>query len=949
MVPQRDSMNAEPMRARQFAAACFAATLAVVLWRFSSSAAGQITRPQPAPPPDETQSLTLVFGAKDTEPSKWDGSISLSAGEILKVAGYHFTDACKVEGSAWVCSTHPWGIFSAGMHPDERPQPQPTAMEPVGITVTFRAPAGAEFRVKVPRGEFSFRPMDVPPAGGIFPLAATVEIYRVPNVEQVTTEQYEDDYPSIAADGNSIWTAWQGYRDGGEHVFVRERGGAPVQLTEKPADAFMTAVAARNGRVTVAWAERENGGWAIRARAVENGRPAAVETPVPANGNNLFHRMTADSAGNLHLVYQSWRQGRSDIYLRSRVNGRWGSEILVSDPRREARANDWNPAVAADRKGTVWVAWDGYAGGSYNIYLRAVRGGKPAELQQATKSTRFHAHASLAVDAQDRIWLAYDEAPENWGKDIGFLLKGGSGLYEARTIKVAVFSTGQWMTPLRQPGDMAPYGFRRYFHTPRLAADASGRMWLLARPRTSARLPTSLWAAGGKWEVVASYYDGDRWSDLMMVPESVGRNEGGVEAAADSAGNVYVALLTDHRLWGGPNFGHPPQNNDVMLARLRAEGRGTLQVAARPPEPPAGLPSEPRENDQIAALRAHTIQAGGKTYRIYRGDMHRHTDISADGAGDGSLWDAYRYTMDAAGMDYFAVTDHQSGNQEYTSWRIQKSADMFQVPGFFTALFGTERSLGYPNGHRNLIFARRGVEILPITPQEQKSSTGPVLYPYLRQNKGIAMSHTSATNMGTDWRDNDPELEPLVEIFQGARTSAEHEGAPLAPVEKRTELHAGGYRPLGFLWNAWSKGYKLGVQASSDHVSTHTSYACLIAENSSREALMDAIRKRHSYAATANILLDYRVQAGGTEYLQGDLVNASAPPEFRARIVGTGPLKQVVLVRDNKYVYTQQASGETFDLRYRDNEDAPGQHYYYVRVEQQDGNVAWSSPVWVKR
>ena len=45
-----------------------------------------------------------------------------------------------------------------------------------------------------------------------------------------------------------------------------------------------------------------------------------------------------------------------------------------------------------------------------------------------------------------------------------------------------------------------------------------------------------------------------------------------------------------------------------------------------------------------------------------------------DEAGDGSLFDAYRYMMDAAGMDFFVVTDHQSGDQEYTWWRIEKSA-----------------------------------------------------------------------------------------------------------------------------------------------------------------------------------------------------------------------------------------------------------------------------------
>jgi hypothetical protein len=305
--------------------------------------------------------------------------------------------------------------------------------------------------------------------------------------------------------------------------------------------------------------------------------------------------------------------------------------------------------------------------------------------------------------------------------------------------------------------------------------------------------------------------------------------------------------------------------------------------------------------------------------------------------------------MDAAGMDYFLVTDHQSGQQEYTWWRIDKSADMFHVPGFFTALYGTERSLPYPNGHRNLIFTRRGVPILPITDEERKSNTGPVLYPYLRQHKGIATSHTSHTGMGTDWRDNDEALEPIVEIFQGARTSAEHEGAPLSPTERRTELHAGGYRPLGYVWNAWKKGYKLGVQASSDHVSTHTSYSCVLAENGSRDALMDAMRKRHTYAATSNILLDYRLMLNGKSYVQGDIVSSSSMPELTAKITGTGPLKRVVIVRDNEYIYTNDPSGESFELQYRENNLGPGEHYYYVRVEQKDGNVAWSSPIWVKR
>lgn len=943
------------MSMRSVAGVCvLSAVLFVMLWLRTNTAAGQITNPQPAPLADDLQSMTLVFGAKDPTPAAWDGSISITAGKIESVEGYHFTQQCKVDGTAWKCSTHPWGVFSGGMHPNEKPQPQPTPLEPVGVTVLFRSPPDAMLTVKVPKGEFTFRPMDVPEAEGIYPLQATVEVYRTPVVQAITDKSFEDDFPSLAVNGDHLFVSWLGYQNKSDRVFlrVRERDtwGRRIEVTEKPGDLFGTAVVALpGGRAMVIWSAYEGDNWHLKARVWDGKALGDIETITSGDGKNLFHRAVADSNGNVHVAYQSWRRARSDIYLRSYVNRNWGKEVNLSDPRRPVRANDWFPSIAAGRDGVVWVAWDGYGSGNYNVYLRSVKNGTPGALVPVTTSSRFHAHPTLAMDAQNRVWVAYDEAPENWGKDVGFLLTGGSGLYQARSIKVAVYDGSRWFVPRRQPEDVVPYGYRRYFQTPRLASDSEGRMWLVARPRTSSRLPTSLWAAGGKWEIVATYYSGDRWSELIPIPESVGRNEGELQLAADTAGNLHLAHVTDHRLWGGPAFGEMPQDNDIMISRLRTSRPAVkMEVAARPEETPAGLPTEPREAEQIARLRTHAINSGSATYHIYRGDMHRHTDISMDGAGDGSLWDAYRYAMDAAGLDYFVVTDHQSGQQEYTWWRIDKSADMFHVPGFFTALYGTERSLPYPNGHRNLVFATRGVPILPITEEERKSNTGPILYPYLQQYKGIAMSHTSHTNMGTDWRDNDPDLEPLVEIFQGARTSAEHEGAPLSPTERRTELHAGGYRPLGYVWNAWKRGYKLGVQSSSDHVSTHTSYGCVLAENGSRDALTDAMRKRHTYAATSNILLDYRLTVDGKGYVQGDIVSGSSMPELSARITGTGPLKRVVVVRDNEYIYSSDPSGDTFELRYRENNLAAGEHYYYVRAEQKDGNVAWSSPIWVK-
>src|SRR5205823_4927569 len=157
------------------------------------------------------------------------------------------------------------------------------------------------------------------------------------------------------------------------------------------------------------------------------------------------------------------------------------------------------------------------------------------------------------------------------------------------------------------PGDVGPYGFRRYYRTPRRGADSGGRIWLFTRPRTSARLPTSLWAAGGKWEVMGTFYSGDRWSDLLLIPDTVGRSEGELQAAADNAGNVYVALVSDHRLWGGPAFGEAPQNNDIQFTCLRTSMPAAAKLGARPPEPPGGGPTEPREKEQIARVRGYTI------------------------------------------------------------------------------------------------------------------------------------------------------------------------------------------------------------------------------------------------------------------------------------------------------------------------------------------------------
>ena len=74
---------------------------------------------------------------------------------------------------------------------------------------------------------------------------------------------------------------------------------------------------------------------------------------------------------------------------------------------------------------------------------------------------------------------------------------------------------------------------------------------------------------------------------------------------------------------------------------------------------------------------------------------------------------------------------------------------------------------------------------------------------YLRFFDGVCASHTSATSMGTDWRDNDPAVEPMVEIYQGDRQNYERPGAPRSPSEGDS---IGGWEPRASsgAWSSWA-------------------------------------------------------------------------------------------------------------------------------------------------
>ncbi len=797
----------------------------------------------------------------------------------------------------------------------------------------------------------------------------------VSDVSMAGTETMEDDLPAIAsASDGSLWLVWLAYADRRDEIAVRQwkdgRWGNMRYVPNTSGDVWLPQAGIdADGRLWVAWTQMLDGNWDMYARTLDPASQAwgpmvrLTDHPLP----DINPRMASDDGGNLALVWQGFRNGYSNIYLKTyAVDSGWSDDIQVTG----RPVNDWEPAVSFDSAGTVWVAYDSYVNGNYDVFLTGVRDSKVVEPETAVAATgRYEAKATVAVDGSDRVWVAWEAGGANWGKDTGYNIRPrqpGVVIGANREVRVAVLANGRLLSPARplQDAFSSGAGTPKWTYQPHVFADAGGNVLVAAKRLI--RHSAEGTGTRGYWEYWLSRQSGDSWTEAEPLPHSFGRSSTRISLARTPDGSSWLAWPTDNRTTA---YAHRPIRGEAWVGRLEASG-AAQEPLLEPLEPEEVeiKPWHPDESADLAAMRGYRTTVQGRPVQIVRGDFHRHTELSWDGGGgnDGNLQEFYRYMIDAAAMDFGASTDHQGGAYPYWWWYSQKMTDMHHLPGKYTSIFGYERSVTQPNGHRNLFFADRSGEVTPFFMGDSRGyalasnprgdippvGTGDVvrddtkhLYEAVRRMGGIAISHTSGTRMGTDWRDNDPEIEPVVEIMQGARTNYEYVGAPLSAKSGEPADAPGGYEPIGMVRNAWNKGYRLGITVSSDHGSTHYSYTMVYTDRVTREGILDAIRRRHTYGATDNILLDVRMG----EHFMGDEFRASVPLPMTIRVRGTNEIARVNILRGEQLLHSHEPEGQEAEFEYLDKDATSGMgtQYYYVRVEQADGNVAWGSPFWV--
>ena len=79
----------------------------------------------------------------------------------------------------------------------------------------------------------------------------------------------------------------------------------------------------------------------------------------------------------------------------------------------------------------------------------------------------------------------------------------------------------------------------------------------------------------------------------------------------------------------------------------------------------------------------------------------------------------------------------------------------------------------------------------------------------------------------------------------------------------------------------------------------------------------------------------------------GEEFTASSLPPLKIRVIGTSEVASVEIIKNEEIIFTTTPNQKDVELTFVDQDAPSGTSYYYVRVIQDDRQIAWSSPIWV--
>jgi len=357
---------------------------------------------------------------------------------------------------------------------------------------------------------------------------------------------------------------------------------------------------------------------------------------------------------------------------------------------------------------------------------------------------------------------------------------------------------------------------------------------------------------------------------------------------------------------------------------------------------------------------------------LFWGMLHGESDRMSSKENVESL---LRHIRDDKALQFFATSCFESEEETPNElWKtITQQAAEFNEEDRFVALLGFQW-LGEPEeeGLRHFIHAKEGKPIL-----RRKDTKNNSLKKIFKTNNPKELLSIPCFTMGKEvcynFADFNPEFEKVAEIYNswGSSECTAKEGNKRPIAGSR---HGISEAAEGSLIRALNQGCRFGFVAggyddrgcysklkSADQTEYSPGLTAILAKEHNRSSFIEALQARSCYATTGERMI-LGLQIAGQP--MGSEVDTKSRPglEFNRHItgyaIGTAPITEALLIRNGKPIHSFAIKDGRVEIAFDDTEslggvclethaDRPPFAYYYLRVTQKDGHMAWSSPIWV--